>query len=257
MPILYATIQNSGGQIFGSGKRKTVTESYDVAKDEFGEHALEWLREAAKGPDHAWCDNEWVKGAPVLIRLSDRAVLCSTANVIPESVNVYKEIIKKSKQLRSESAQLQVEYDSAFEGVVAKMMEQNLPMETPNPASYAIVHKMDGEFQVCDESKNIFCNTLEGQMKAFNLHALRWGKYAEKDCPPPVLMRLSDGAILYSVTDFVPEMQALRDGFESESKRIEEELVLLKEDFDANLQSLVRGLIASADQNVLSRLPFP
>lgn len=235
---MYATIKNNSGQIFGSGKWKTVTENFDVAKREFAEHALEWLRDAAKGGDSEF--------APVLTRLSDRSVVCSAADAIPESVSVFEEIMKKSKQLRIESAQRLNKYDTAFEEVIAKIMNQTLPMET-NHASYAIVHKIDGEYQVCEESKNIFTNTLENHTRAFKSHAMMWGRYAEKDCPPPVLMRLSDGTVLYSVTDFQQEMQALRDGAESEAKRIEGELVRLEEDFDAKLKVLVRGLLASTE----------
>jgi hypothetical protein len=239
MPILYTTIQNCGGVVLG-GKRKTVTVNYDVAKREFCEHALEWLRWVFENITSK-CEIACINTAPVLMRLSDRAVLFSTVDVFPECMNAYKEFTKKSKELKDRSDRLYVERDKKIESLVAKIMiiqGANVPKESPTLASYAIVTKMDGEFAVC-RSTNILSNTLESQMKEFTYIAQRWAKYGEKVIPPPFLMSLSDGVILYSVTDFAPEMQAIIDGFASETKRLEEELIQLKEAFDDKLRSLV------------------
>lgn len=200
MTILYAIIQNNGGQILGREKR-TIFKNYDMAKKEFSDHALVWLRRVANRDDDG-C-NEWVRNAPMLMRLSDRAILCSTTDVIPETLNAYKEFLEKTK-----AGQLQIEYETGIKCIVAKMMNQYpyVPIETPNHASYAIVHKVnwefvDGELVVCESSKNILCNTLESLKKEYADLALTWGKLAVNDCyasPAPILMRLSDGAVLYT-----------------------------------------------------------
>ena len=241
MTVLYTTIQNGGGQVFGK-----VSNNLDVIEKGFCKHAVEWLRLAVKDCEKEWYETEWVKQAPVLMRLSDRAVLCSTADVIPECLDAYNGFLEKKKSL--EEGLSEADYVAGLKGVVAKMMEQDVDvqMETPYPASYAIVRDVaDGDLEVCGPNRFILCNTLDGQKKEYAELALKWGLLAVKDgtVSPPVLMRLSDGAVLYSVMDFLPEMKSFVDEFVSKCDKAREELGLLKQDFDAKLESCLKKCI--------------
>jgi len=251
MTILYAIIKKNG-KIIDHEKCKSIFKNYDVAKKVFIDHALKWLKLVETSRDS---HDEWVKNAPMLMRLSDRAVLCSTADVIPDIINAYKEFLEKTK-----STQLQTEYDAGMKCIVAKMMNQyaDVPMETSNHASYAIVDKVDWVFEdgglaVCESSKNILCNTLESLKKEYADLALTWGKREvvhKVNSPAPILMRLSDGAALYSVTDFLPEMNALyNDYIDKLLDDDENKLYLMQHDFNVKMKTLVDSLIEYADHN--------
>lgn len=223
----------------------------ESAKIDFSEHALAWLRLTVQDSNEEWYGNEWVRGAPVLMRLSDRAVLCSTADVIPEALDAYKELVMRTRRIE-ESGVSHVEYDTGLRGVVAKMMGQvvDIPQEVVNPVSYAIVRDTYcGELEVCGPNRFVLCNTLEGQRREYKELALKWAKLAVKGEEgmekPPILMRLTDGAVLCSVKDFLSEMQEFHDGFMAKCEAVKEELRLLKQDFDARLERLIRGLVAS------------
>lgn len=244
MTVMYANVQKLDGHILSHGGRATISKSLDLIKREFCDHALKMLRR----------DDEWVKSPPVIMRISDMTVVCSLADVIPETQRVNFEFNTKLKHLQDELAQLKVNYDKKIDNIVVNMMNEEVEV-TQNPASYGIVQICDREFALVGTNKRIEFNTLDYYKKEYSELAPKWIRLAVKEYDPfvlndwtktpPVVMRLSDENILYSVMDYMPEAKAEYDKFVAESKRIEECVIQLKADYDAKIVSIVQDLIAT------------
>ena len=186
--------------------------------------------------------------------MSDGVNLCSMTDVIPIVQALYNESIAKSKQFEVELIQLKANYDRNIDNVVAKMMNQIPTTPVPVlPVSYSIVQEVNGELMIFGKCTFICSQALEHHKKEYATFALKWFELAVKEFDnelvkhPPVLMRLSDAVVLYSVLDFLPEVKALYAVFETKTKHIEEESVRLKSEYDEKIKSIVDALIWGCD----------
>lgn len=242
---MYVVVSNSDGEVVSHDGRATISKNLDLIKKEFCDHALELLR----------CGDEWVKSPPAIMRMSDMTVMCSLAVVIPEYQRLYFEFTTKYMHLQDQLTQLKVEFDKRIDNIVANMMNEDVTA-TQTPACYGIVQICDGEFGLVGTNRRIGFNTLEYYKKEYSDLAPQWLRLAVKEYDPfvlddwtktpPVVMRLSDENILYSVMDYMPEARAEYDKFVAKSKRVEECVIQLKAEYDANIASIVQGLVASS-----------
>lgn len=251
MKFLYTIIQNIDGEIKVYGESRLASPNINFIKTQYSKFAHEWIHHSLQ---HATNDEAY-KGAPTLMRLSDMVEICSVADVMSKAQDIHNEYITKSKQLDAELTQYKAVYDEQINTIATKMMGKDpiAPIEesTTSNTLYNIIQETgNDEFMICGNVIDNGSNSLEYHKQAYADLAPKWFQIAVKDYEekwtrrPPVLIRLSDSAIMYSVLDYMPEVKAVYDEFERKNKLIEEESARLKAEYIENINGLIRVQVA-------------
>jgi len=248
MPSFYTVVQNIDGEIktYGEESTQLASQNFNIIANEYSKYALEWIQHSLK---HCTKDD---KGAPppVLLRMSDMVELCSAADVMSEAQNIHNEYNAKLKL-----HQLKADYDEQIKTIVTKMMAKDLIATaeegTASNTLYNIIQETgNDEFMICGKVIDNGSNSLEYHKQSYADLALKWFPIAVKEYDekwtkrPPVLIRLSDSAIVYSMLDYMPEVKVVYDEFETKMKRVEEEKARLQSDDIEKINGLIRVQVA-------------
>jgi len=225
---------------------KQIFQDLDAIKNKYVKYVNEWIERTVT--DYA--EPRYNNCHPVLVRLSDGAELYSVSDILPDVVALHNDRSTKLRQFRVELFKLQDEYDKNIDNIVTKMMNQ-VPT-APNhmqPATYNIVQNVNGELMICGNTC-IDSLTFEHHKKEYAKVATKWFRDAVEDYNnkewierPPVLMRLSDAVVLYSVLDFLPEVKVLYDEFKTKKHTINENLARLQAEYKETVEAMVDELV--------------